>query len=531
MKYGQILTRLKNFWQGLTPGRRSALVAVTLAVLLGGAFLIQWLLKPQYAPLFTNLQQSDAAAVVEKLKEMKVPYQLAGEGTTILVPKEQIYQLRLDLASAGVLNSGRGFELFDENKLGMTDFERNLDYQRALQEELRRTIVSLDEVEDARVHLVIPQPSVFLQEQQPPSAAIMLKLKPLSRLKPEQVKGIMELVAASVAGLKLENIRVIDMYGNVLSEGLAGDENAPAGRIRQNQMELKRQFERDLEQRLQAVLSQILGPGKAVAMVTADLNFDQQEIKQTVWGKEGALRSEQVKTETGTAGGGAAGAAGTPANTQPPVYQAVNPAAGNYNNSDTIRNYELDQTETHTIVAPGQVRRLSTAVAVDGAVTPALRTQIQNIVAAAIGFDPARGDQINVESLPFDNSMQQQMAAEMEAQQQRQQQLRQYLMWGGAGLGGLLLLLLLLLIVILRRRRRAAVPAVLPERMLGEKPKAGMEAAAPVAPLVVEPVEPVDVEKVRQEAERKAKMDRLRDIIRQRPEDAALLIRAWLSED
>lgn len=176
------------------------------------------------------------------------------------------------------------------------------------------------------------------------------------------------------------------------------------------------------------------------------------------------------------------------------------------------------------------MRRLSTAVAVDGAVTPALRTQIQNIVAAAIGFDPARGDQINVESLPFDNSMQQQMAAEMEAQQQRQQQLRRYLMWGGAGLGGLLLLLLLL-IVILRRRRRAAVPAILPERMLGEKPKAGMEAAAPVAPLMVEPVEPVDVEKVRQEAERKAKMDRLRDIIRQRPEDAALLIRAWLSED
>ncbi|MBC7324545.1 MAG: flagellar M-ring protein FliF, partial [Moorella sp. (in: Bacteria)] len=274
MKVSDISDKAKNFWRGLTPGRRSAFIAVSLAAVVGGVFLLQWLLKPQYAPLFTSLQQRDAAAVVEKLKEMKVPYQLAAEGTTILVPKEQLYQVRLDLASAGVLNSSQGFELFDQKKLGMTDFERNLDYQRALQGELQRTIVAMNEVEDARVHLVIPQPSVFLQEQQPPSAAVMLKLKPLAQLKPEQVRGIMELVAASVAGLKTENIRVIDVYGNVLSEGLAGSETAPLSQKQQNLMELKRQYERDLEQRLQAMLTRILGPGKAVAMVTADLNFD-----------------------------------------------------------------------------------------------------------------------------------------------------------------------------------------------------------------------------------------------------------------
>ncbi|WP_258359727.1 flagellar basal-body MS-ring/collar protein FliF [Moorella sulfitireducens (nom. illeg.)] len=525
MKLKHILDRIKGFWQGLTPGRRSALLAVSIAALLGAAFLLQWLLKPQYAPLFTNLEQRDAAAVVEKLKEMKVPYQLAGEGSTILVPKGQLYQLRLDLASAGVLNSGRGFELFDQNKLGMTDFERNLDYQRALQEELRRTIVAMDEVEDARVHLVIPQPSVFLQERQPPSAAVMLKLKPLANLKPEQVKGIMELVAASVAGLKLENIRVIDMYGNVLSEGVAGSDAVPSSQKQQVQMELKRQYERDLEQRLQAMLTQILGPGKAVAMVTADLNFDQQEITQTVWGKEGALRSEQVKTEEGTTGG-AAGAAGTATNTQPPVYQAINPATGNYNKSDTIHNYELDQTLTHTIVAPGQVRRLSTAVAVNGTVTPDLRAQIQNIVTAAIGFDPARGDQINVEPIPFDDSLQQQLAAEMAAREQRLQQYRQYLLWGGAGLAALLLLAVLV-VLFLRRRRQGGLQAGLPPAAV----TAGMRAGIPVEPLIVEPAGPVDVEKERQEAERKAKMDHLRDIIRQRPEEAALLVKAWLAED
>lgn len=523
MKVKDIFNKIKGAWQGLTPGRRSALVAVILASMLAAGFLVQWLVKPQYAPLFTNLQQRDAAAVTEKLKEMKVSYRLTGDGTTIEVPKDQIYQLRLDLASAGVLNSGQGFELFDQSKLGMTDFERNLDYQRALQEELRRTIVTLDEVEDARVHLVIPQPSVFLQEQQPPSAAVVLKLKPLARLKPEQVKGIMELIAASVPGLKLENIRVIDMYGNVLSDAVADSANAPLGQKQQTQMELKRQYERDLEQRLQSMLTQILGPGKAVAMVTADLNFDQQEINQTTWGKQGALRSEEIKTEQGTSTGGAGGPAGTTGNNVP-GYQAVNPANGNYNTSDTVHNYELDKTDTHTVVAPGQVRRLSTAVAVNGPVTPALRTQIQNIVTAAVGFDQARGDQINVEPIPFDNSLQQQMAADMAAQQQRQQRLRQYLLIGGGGLASLALVGALF-VLILRRRRRT----------MGEQIAAApLPAGVPVEPLVVEPaepVEPVDLEKQRQDALRKAKLDHLREIIRQRPEDAALLLKAWLAED
>lgn len=521
MKVKDVRAKITAFWQGLTPGRRSALIALTLAIILGGAFLVQWLLRPQYATLFSNLQQRDAAAVVEKLKGMEVPYQLTGDGTTIMVPKEQLYQLRLDLASAGVLNSGQGFELFDQNKLGATDFERSLDYQRALQGELQRTIVTLNEIEDARVHLVIPQPSVFLQEQQPPSAAVVLKLKPLARLKPEQVRGIMELVAASVAGLKLENIRVIDMYGNVLSEGLAENDSEPLGQKQQTRMETKRQLEKDLEQRLQAMLTQILGPGKAVAMVTADLNFDQQEIKQTVWGREGALRSEQVKTQEGTTtgGGGAAGPAGTLPNTQPPGYPAINPATGTYNNSDTVRNYELDQTQTQTIVAPGEIRRLSTAVAVNGPVNAAMTNQIEQIVTAAVGYNQARGDQITVTSMAFDNSLQQQLADEMAARQQREQLLRQYLTWGAAGLGGLLFLVLLLTLL-WRRRRRETLP-----RELAAEP---LSAAVPVEPLITEPV---DEEKRRQEAQKKARYEQLREIIRQRPEDAALLIRAWMAED
>jgi len=525
MKFADLRDKVKQFWQGLTPGRRSALIAVSVASLLAGVFLFQWFSKLQYTPLFTNLQQREAAVVVEKLKELKVPYQLAGEGTTILVPRDKLYQLRLDLASSGVLNSGQGFELFDQNKLGMTDFERNLDYQRALQGELQRTIICLHEVEDARVHLVIPQPSVFLREQQPPSAAVMLKLKPMAQLRPEQVKGIpeqvkgiMELVAASVAGLQPEGIRVIDMYGNILSEGLADSETGSLGKQQQAHLELRRQYEKDLEQRLQAMLARILGPGKAVAMVTAELNFDQQEVKQTTYG-QGALQSEQIRTEQGTTGG-AGGVTGTVPNVQPPVYQSVNPAGGGFNKSDIIHNYQPDVTETSTIVAPGQVRRLSTAVVVNGPVSPELNAQIQQIVSAAVGYQPDRGDQITVSSIAFDNSVEQKMAEEMAAQPSGDQLLRKYLPWVATGFA-VLVLILLIGLLLRRRRKRKYLP-----------PPFASEAEVPIEPLAFEePVEPVDNEKRRQDAMLRAKQERAREIIRQRPEDVAVLIRTWLSED
>ncbi len=530
MKVADLRDKLTKTWQGLSPGRRSALVAVGAALLLAIFFLYQWSQRSQYAPLFPNLQEREAAVVVEKLKDMKVPYRLGGEGTTVLVPKEQIYELRLDLASSGVLSSGQGFELFDQNRLGMTDFQRNLDYQRALQEELRRTMISLDEVEDARVHLVIPQPSVFLREQLPPSAAVMLKLKPPARLEPEQVKGIMELVAASVAGLDPAEIRVIDMHGNVLSEDV--DYHPPTAANKQQQVhhELTRQYEKDLERRIQGMLTRILGPGKAIAMVTAELNFDQQEIKETIYGP-GALLSEQISTEQGS-GGGAGGLSGTYPNVEPPVYQGVSPAGDSYEKSDTIQNYVPDVTETSTNVAPGQVRRLSTAVAVNGPVSNALNTEIEEIVSAAVGYQPDRGDQITVSSVAFDDSWEQKMAEEMAAGVEGESFLEQYFPWLAAILAGegliyfvliafLLVLFLVVLLLWLRRRRRArALPPP-------------FEAEIPMEPVALEELEeePVDSDKRRQEALKRAKQERVREIIRQRPEDVAVLLKTWLLEE
>lgn len=525
MKGQQWLEKLAKYWSGLSPARRSALAVVILAGLLAAGVFIYWLAKPSYAPLFTKLDQRDAAAVVEKLKEMKIPYRLADEGSTILVPKDKVYETRLTLAGAGVLKSqGLGFELFDQNKLGMTDFERHVNYQRALQEELRRTILSLDEVEDARVHLVLPQPSVFVQERQPPSASVVLKLKPFAQLEPAQVQGIMQLVAASVEGLKPENVHIIDTQGRVLSAGLAEGAQLPGGVEQQKQQELERAVERDLEQRITGLLTSILGPGQAVAMVNVELDFNQQEVTRREWGKQGALRSEQVKNEQGT--GSVAGGPTGDANREVPVYTGVTPGASNYNKSETTRNYELDEIQTRIVYAPGQIKRISTSVAVNGPLDPPREEQIRQIVASAVGYQPARGDQITVLSLAFDDTLRRQAEAEMQAAEEaarRRQRIQLYAALAGAGLG----LILLLVFWLIRRRR--AVPAV----------EGWPEVGVPAQALPVEGVEPgeameevaVSEEERRREQERRAKQERLREIVRQHPEDVAQLIKAWLSEE
>ncbi|MBE3580488.1 MAG: flagellar M-ring protein FliF [Thermoanaerobacteraceae bacterium] len=520
MKFQDLPQKVTGYWSNLTPSRRSALLVVVVASLVAGTLFITWLIRPKYAPLFTRLDQQDAAAVVAKLKEMNIPFQLADEGTTILVPQDRVYETRLDLASAGVLGGQTlGFELFDQNKLGMTDFERHINYQRALQGELQRTITSLEEVEDARVHLVLPQPSVFLEEQAPPSASIVLKLKPLARLRPEQVQGIMQLVAASVEGLKPENVHIIDTQGNVLSAGLAEGESGPITAQQQKQQELKQALEKDLEQRIQNMLTRILGPGQAVVMVNAELDFNQQEVFRKEWGDEGALRSEQVITEQGT-GGAAGGPAGDP-NREPPGYAVVMPENSTYEKSDITRNYELDETQTRIVYAPGQIRRLSTSVAVNGPVDPAREEQIRQIVEAAVGYQPERGDQIAVLSLAFDNTWQERAAAEMAAAEEAERRRHQILLYAGLAAAGLTLLIFLIILLIVWRRRRAAPVA---------EPLAGVELPLPGARVTEEQVA-VSEEERREEIERRARQEKLRELVRQHPEEVAQLLRAWLREE
>ncbi|WP_041458892.1 flagellar basal-body MS-ring/collar protein FliF [Ammonifex degensii] len=487
--------RWKSRWESFSPVQRVAVVVAGVALIACCVFLPLYLAQLNYAPLFKGLRPEDAGAVVQKLEEMKVPYRMTDGGTTILVPKDQVYKVRAELAAKGALpGAGKGFELFDKTRLGITDFEEQVNYQRALQEELRRTILQFDGVEDARVHLVLPPRSPFVTEQPKPSASVVLKLKPLEKLKPEQVEGIVALVSGAVQGLKPEDVRVIDTRGEVLTPPTQGGE---VGAVR-NQQELVLAFERELERRVKNLLDQILGPGKAAVMVNADFDFSRREVV-TVLPQGQVPVSEHTLTEQGAAQA-AAGVA--------PTYPAGGAGGQNYSKQETTRNYQVGEQREKVIEVPGRLRRLTASVVVDGNLDPVTMQKIQNLVAGALGYNPQRGDQITVDSFTFDRTYQRQMEAEMakaEAKARQEAAKRRLYTLIGAGAGGLLGLVLLLL---LRRRLRRAPEAPVVEEVV------------PVAVTAVPPPSPTD-----------QKFAEVKELAEKRPEEVAEIIKVWLRSE
>lgn len=453
MNFKNLPAVLRERWQVLPRPRQILFAAAAVGLLVTIFYLAVLIAWPPYAPLFTGLEPKQAGKIAEELKNMKVPYRLEDQGKTINVPAGQVYDTRIKLAGKGVLaGSGAGLELFDQQKFGLTDFEQQVNYQRALQEELRRTITSLEEVEQARVHLVLPRESLFLDNHLEPSASIALKLKPLAGLKPEQIKGVMGLVVGSVQGMKPENVHIIDMEGNVLSDNLAlSDERAKLTKLSMDQYQVRRQYEKELETRIQQMLVRVLGPNKAVAMVTADLDFDQrQTISNTV--QPGETLSQQTITESGS-GTGAGGAPGT--NTAQPGQTITAFTGGNseYQKEQTTTNYQLGSQQQTLVAAPGSLRRLSVAVVLNGNYSTPQLQQIQNMVSAAVGYQQDRGDQINVSAMPFDTTYLDQFKREMARPRFTLDDLKKY--WPVlAGAVAVLLALLLILFFLVRRRRR-----------------------------------------------------------------------------
>ncbi|MBE3587836.1 MAG: flagellar M-ring protein FliF [Thermoanaerobacteraceae bacterium] len=503
----QMLTAFKERWQALPRSRQVLFAAAAAGLLATVVYLGLVIAQPRYAPLFTGLQPKEAGKIAEELKNMKVPYRLEDQGKTITVPEKQVYSTRIQLASKGVLaNSGTGFELFDQQKFGVTDFEQQVNYQRALEGELGRTIAGLSEVEQARVHLVLPKESLFLDNQVEPSASILLKLK--SDLKPEQVKGIMDLVVGSVQGMKPENVHIIDSEGNVLSDNLAlADERAKLAKLSLDQYQVRRQYEKELETRIQQMLARILGPNKAVAMVTADLDFDQRQTTTTTV-QPGQTLSQQTVTESGS-GTGIGGAPGTPTGLPGQTVPALTGGNSQYQKQQTTTNYQLGSQQQTLVPAPGNLRRLSVAVVLNGNYSAPQVQQVQDMVMAAVGFQQNRGDQINVTAMPFDTSYLDQVQREMARPGLTLADLKKY--WPVAvGAAVLLLGLLLLLFFFIRRRRRmAALEAeeeALPAEVTGLQP---LPEGAPPPP---------------------GARQQVREMAREKPSQVAEILKLWLKE-
>jgi flagellar M-ring protein FliF len=505
---GDLLARLKERWQALNQTQKIVASLVTAGIVVSLFFVGQLALQPAYAPLLTGLDPKDAGVIIEELKTMKVPYQITDQGKTIKVQETRVYETRIQLASSGALGGGMGFELFDQNKFGQTDFEQQVGYQRALQEELRRTLVQIEGVEQARVHLVIPQKSVFINtDQGTSSASVALKLKPAARLKTEQVQGICDILVGSLEGLKPDNVHIIDTEGNVLSDNLnTSDPKAVMTRTALDQQKAQREYEKELEKRVQQMLTRILGQDKAVAMVTADLDFNQQQTTSTTSTNPQSLKISEHSIKESGSGSESGGAPGTDSNVTTTPF-AEGTGSTSYTKEENEINYQVSTVQETIVNAPGNVRRLSASVVVSESDGPVDTQKVKDVVAAAIGFDRNRGDQINVSNMVFDDTYQKKIGDEMaqaETEAKAKERFTAYAM-----IGGIVLAAGLVVLIFIMWRRRSAL------RVDDEQEK-------------FIPLKELEVEEI--PVYRDDKQQKVRDMAKDKPEDIAELLKVWIKE-
>lgn len=501
---------IQDTWQKLN--KNIQILIIILTIVMAGAFgyLIFRGTSTNYQPLFTNLSTDDTAAIVERLDENGVDYQLGGNGNTILVPESEIHRLRLDMASAGLPDQGVvGFEIFDNSEFGTTEFERRVNYYRALGGELSRSIQSISGIEFARVQITPPEESLFLDEEKSATASVMVKLRTGYNMSVERVNAVRNLVASGVQDLPLEEVTVVDTNGNLLSQ----PSNSSDGQWSDPQnFAMQKEFESALKNDLNSLLTKVLGPNNFAVQVNANLDFDQRQAESTTYtpvvDDSGIVRSEEINTESqenGTAGG----APGTDANI--PQYQGEGEGEGSsYESENTITNYEINERIEQHVYAPGEVDRLSVSVMIDQGTDEETIDQIRDAVGAAIGYDEERGDVLNISSIAFDDSMENAAQEAMQAQEAAER--RQMYIYGGLIL--LVLILTSALIIYLYRKKPAA------------------ERGSQVDLSVEEDEEEIDLFEPDADQRKRAKVkNELENMIHSDPENAAKLIRSWLVDE
>ncbi|MDW5498722.1 flagellar basal-body MS-ring/collar protein FliF [Pseudomonas lundensis] len=428
---------LQAMWNRLRANPKIPLLIAASAAIAMVVALLLWAKSPDYRVLYSNINDRDGGAIVSQLTQMNIPYRFAENGAALLIPADKVHETRLRLAQLGLPKGGAvGFELLDQEKFGISQFSEQINYQRALEGELSRTIESLGPVQNARVHLALPKPSLFVREQKSPSASVTLTLQPGRALDDGQINAIVYMVSSSVAGLPPGNVTVVDQAGRLLtqSDGAGRDLNAA-------QLKYAGEVENRYQRRIEAILAPMVGNGNVRAQVTAQIDFStreqtDEEYQPNQLPNKAAVRSKQMSQSDQIGGplvGGVPGAlsnqpsapavapietakpaaAGNNADATKPNAAATRSAATGPQNSrsDETTNYEVDRTIRHTQQKAGTVQRLSVAVVVnyrgtdkDGKPLPMSKeqlAQIESLVRESMGFSSTRGDTLNVVNTPF----------------------------------------------------------------------------------------------------------------------------------
>ncbi|WP_196594647.1 flagellar basal-body MS-ring/collar protein FliF [Pectinatus sottacetonis] len=525
--------RYLQFWQKLSKRQKYIIAgvgALLIFALIGASFFYGS--EPEMQPLFTNMETKDAGEVAAKLKEEKVQYKIEENksGTTILVPAKDVHKLRLDMAVQGLPRGTKGFEIFDNSKLGVTDFQNKVNYLQALQGELTRTIEQIDAVQSARVHIVLPEDSLYKKNEKPATASILLRLKPGKELNKKEIKGIVNLTAHSVQGLQAENVTIIDSHGRILNDpnDNGTDDKNTLGNITLTQIKMTQRVRQQMQTEVQTLLDNALGEGNAFVRVNVALDFDQKQTdKQTfspVVDDAGILRSSQETSEsykgTSTTPGGPAGMT---SNT--PGYVANNNTNAQYSKQEATKNYEINEQNQKVISAPGTIKRLNIAVLVSDKMTRQQQQSIARAVASAAGIDPDRGDTISVEPVPFSTAAADKRAQEEQAS--RDAAARMFYL----EIAAIVLPLMLLAIAYYIYKKRKRIEAQAAQEEMEHQAEMEQERLAmgnaENASSTSEAEEELSEEEQTQLNERQT----VEKMIDQEPEQVAELIKTWLAEE
>jgi flagellar M-ring protein FliF len=520
------LGKLRAALETISLGQKVVIGLLVAALGLGGFSFYSWITTPTMAPLFSNLASTDASAIVDELNAGGVAYELADGGGTIMVANDQVYDLRLQMSGKGLpAGSETGYALLDEQAITTSEFQQQVQYQRAVEGELANTLEALDGVSTAVVHVALPEDEVFATDEGEPTASVLLDLAPGTELSGEQIQSITNLVSSSIEGMDPEQVTVTDSTGQLLSAAGSGLTSA-AGDAR-SQMETD--YETRLAENAQVILDRVLGTGHAQVSVRADLDMSQRDSTATSYQyTEGTPPvSEQSTTESYTGDGAAVGGVLGPENT---ADAANGTGQATYDTESTTANNAVGQTVENTVTAPGAVNRLTVAVVLDDTVAGNLnQAQVQDLIGNAVGLDPARGDDISVASLAFDTSAADEAAAEMAAAREAEQQAQ---MWSLIRTGGIALgIALLVLVVWLRSRRR------------GEDEEDDEDYPLELDPGVMAELERLRVASARDDtavldsraleleaAERQRVRGEISTMVSERPDEVAQMLRGWLSD-
>ena len=528
------LAKYRELWNRYTGRQRYIIVgsaAAFLILLLGISF---WYgSKPDMVPLYTNLETKDAGEVVDSLKESGIKYAVEEDkkGTTIFVPASDVHDARLTLATQGLPRGNKGFELFDDSKLGVTEFQNKVNYLQALQGELTRTIEQIEAVDKARVHIVLPEDSLYKRNEKPATASIMLILSPKAELKPQEIKGIVYLVSHSVQGLQPENVTIVDEAGNILNEN---DDTELAKEQRMNlktlsQIEMTKKVRDHLQNNIQTLLDNTLGEGNAFVRVSVELDFDDRKTdRQTftpVVDESGIIRSQQDISE---AYAGESNVPGGPVGVEgniPGYVAEERNANAEYSRKESTKNYEVNEENQKIVASPGSIRRLTVAVLVNDTITEPQQESLLRTVSSAAGINEDRGDMVSVEPLPFSTELKDRRAAEEAAERARQERILY------TEIGAIVLLASLIIggFLMYRRKKRQEREAIEEAIRQEELARQRAEEEARLAEIEAGRIE--DEKLTPEERRQRDEKQAILKFIDEKPADVAMLIKQWLSED